>query len=274
MLCLGSDRIQKRFQLWLHARPARVIIPPAALWLLYMFYAAGMQTITFQGAAAMALYLAVPFLALSLTPKLEPAVILWLWLPLELGILRTILITRRPGPDLHYVFAQLLAIDAGIIAFAVWNRTPKIGYRFEADRTIAVSGFVHFALFAVIAIPLGLAIGFIRYSFAASKLYLAPVLFLGIFFFTALPEEFLFRGLIQNWIERVTGRRTASLLAASVIFGASHLNNGPPFPNYKYFLMATIAGWFYGRAWRTTGSLMASSFTHALVDTLWSVIFR
>ena len=222
----------------------------------------------------MALYLAVPFVALTLTPKLEPAVILWLWLPVELGILRAILITRQPGTDLHYIFAQLLAIDAGIIAFVVWNRTPKIGYRLEADRTIAASGFVHFALFAVIAIPLGLAIGFIRYSFAASKLYAAPLLFLGIFFFTALPEEFLFRGLIQNWIERVTGHRAGSLLAASVIFGASHLNNGPPFPNYKYFLMATIAGWFYGRAWRTTGSLMASSLTHALVDTLWSVIFR
>ena len=274
MLCLGSDRIQKRFQHWIHARPARVIIPPAGLWLLYMLYAAGMGIATFRNTAAMALYLAVPFIALTLTPKLEPAVILWLWLPLELGILRAILITRQPGTDLHYVFAQLLAIDAGIIAFAVWNRTPKIGYRFEADRTIVASGFVHFALFAAIAIPLGLAIGFIRYSFAASKLYPAPLLFLGIFFFTALPEEFLVRGLIQNWIERVTGNRAGSLIAASVIFGASHLNNGPPVPNYKYFLTATIAGWFYGRAWRTTGSLMASSFTHALVDTLWSVIFR
>ena len=83
----------------------------------------------------MALYLAVPFVALTLTPKLEPAVILWLWLPVELGILRAILITRQPGTDLHYIFAQLLAIDAGIIAFVVWNRTPKIGYRLEADRT-------------------------------------------------------------------------------------------------------------------------------------------
>ena len=39
-------------------------------------------------------------------------------------------------------------------------------------------------------------------------------------------------------------------------------------------LLASIAGVFYGRAWRNTGSLMASSFTHALVDTCWTVIFR
>jgi len=89
-----------------------------------------------------------------------------------------------------------------------------------------------------------------------------------------LPEEFLFRGLIQNWIERTTRRQIFSLAAASLIFGASHLNNGPPVPNYKYFFMASIAGLFYGRAWRNTGSLMASSLTHALVDTFWSMIFR
>jgi membrane protease YdiL (CAAX protease family) len=64
------------------------------------------------------------------------------------------------------------------------------------------------------------------------------------------------------------------MYSASVILVASHLNNGPPIPNYKYFLMASIAGLFYGRAWRNTGSLMASSMTHALVDTFWSVVFR
>src|SRR6202007_2201506 len=100
----------------------------------------------------------------------------------------------------------------------------------------------------------GLAIGFIRFSFTTSKLYAAPLLFAGIFFFTALPEEFLFRGLIQNWIERRTRRQALRLGNASVIFGASHLNNGPPVPNYKYFLMASVAGLFYGRAWRQTVS--------------------
>jgi membrane protease YdiL (CAAX protease family) len=84
----------------------------------------------------------------------------------------------------------------------------------------------------------------------------------------------LFRGLIQNWIQRVTKSPLWSLTVASLIFGASHLNNGPPVPNYRYFLLATIAGGFYGRAWRRTRSLMSSTLTHALVDTLWSVFFR
>jgi membrane protease YdiL (CAAX protease family) len=206
--------------------------------------------------------------------RVEPLIILWIWLPLEFGIIRKILITHTAGPDLHYALAQLLAIDAGILAFVIWNQTPNVGYRFEYQRAFVAAGLVNFCIFAVIAIPLGFAIHFIHYSFTLRKLYGAVPVFAGIFLFTALPEEFLFRGLIQNWIERMRGRGVMSLLIASLIFGASHLNNGPPIPNYRYFVMATIAGIFYGRAWRTTGSLMASSLTHALVDTIWSVVFR
>jgi membrane protease YdiL (CAAX protease family) len=232
-----------------------------------------------RGEIVMAVYLAVPFLAFApfrnraVRLWIEPAIILWVWLPLELGIVRSVLITRQ-GADLHYAFAQLLAIDGGIVAFAVWNRTPDIGFRFQWDRTITIVGMVHFLAFAIIAIPLGIAIDFTHYSFRISKLAPAPAVLAGIFFFTALPEEFLFRGLIQNWLQRTTKKPAASLLIAAVIFGASHLNNGPPIPNYRYFLLATIAGMFYGKAWTRTGSLMSSSFTHALVDTCWSVFFR
>ena len=274
MLWLGSGSTIEELAEWVHARPERIALAPAGLWLLYMAYAAATETAGVGSALTMAAYLAAPFLAMSFTARAEPLVILWLWLPLELGVIRGVLITSTTGLDLHYVLAQLLALDAGVIAFAVWNRTPSIGYRFETDQKILSSGLTHFLVFAAIAIPLGSAIGFIQYSFTTSKLYTAPLLFIGIFLFTALPEEFLFRGLIQNWIERTTRRQIFSLAAASLIFGASHLNNGPPVPNYKYFFMASIAGLFYGRAWRNTGSLMASSLTHALVDTFWSMIFR
>jgi uncharacterized protein len=274
MLWFGSDSVLERLGKWVRVQPPRIFIVPAALWLLYLVYAAGLGIADLRSAVIMAAYLAVPFLAMSFTAKVEPVVILWLWLPLEFGIIRQVLIARTTGPDLHYALAQLLAVDAGIVAFTVVSKTPFIGYRFEADQRILTTGLIHFLLFAVIAIPLGLAIGFIRYTFATTKLYAAPLLFIGIFLLTALPEEFLFRGLIQNWIERKTRRPTVSLVAASVIFGASHLNNGPPIPNYKYFFMASIAGLFYGRAWRNTGSLMASSMTHALVDTFWTVAFR
>jgi membrane protease YdiL (CAAX protease family) len=267
MLVLGSGSVLEMMPRW-------AVFVPAALWLLYVVYAVGAGIATATAVLTMAVYLSVPFLVLGLSSRAEPLVILWIWLPMELGIIREILVRRAAGVDPHYVFAQLLAIDAGIVAFVVWNRTPGTGYRFEWNRNIFVNGLTNFLFFAAIAIPLGFAIHFIRYSFAIQKLYGAVPIFAGIFLFTALPEEFLFRGLIQNWIERVSGKQVLSLVAASVVFGASHLNNGPPLPNYRYFLMATIAGLFYGRAWRNTGSLVASSLTHALVDTCWTIFFR
>jgi len=254
--------------------PSLIATVPAALWLLYLVYAVGTGIATPAAMGTMAIYLSVPFIVFGMWNAAEPLVILWIWLPLEFGIVRQILITHTPGGDLHYAFAQMLAIDAGIVAFVIWNRTPNVGYRFEWNRKFLRAGLVNFFKFAVIAIPLGFAIHFIHYSFAWRKVYTSVPVFAGIFLFTALPEEFLFRGLIQNWIQRVSRNRVLSLLLASLIFGASHLNNGPPIPNYRYFLMATIAGVFYGTAWSTTGSLMASALTHALVDTVWSVVFR
>ena len=279
MLMLGSDGVAERLQIWFDRRPPRIVIAPAGLWALYVSYSIGARVADARIALLMAIYLAVPFLVLSINRKRkspswpEPVAILWIWLPIELGLIRRVLMASQ-SLDLHYVFAQILAINAGIIAFAVWKQTPNIGYRFEWDRRIMRTGIVNFVVFAIIAIPLGMAIKFIQFNFYSTKLLEAPAVFAGVFLFTALPEEFLFRGLIQNWIERRTKRPNASLALAAFIFGLAHLNNGPPLPNYKYFFMAAIAGMFYGQAWRRTGTLMSSSFTHALVDTFWTVFFR
>jgi len=93
------------------------------------------------------------------------------------------------------------------------------------------------------------------------------------FFFVALPEELYFRGLIQNLLERRMGRNSA-LIAASILFGLSHFNKRTTFFNWRYVILAAVAGFFYGRAWRERKRLFASSITHATVDTVWSVWFR
>jgi hypothetical protein len=275
MILLGSGDVLERSRKAVVRHPYLIALAPMGLWGLYFLYASGIGILTAERAGVMALYLTVPFVILrSGSGKwVDPVAILWMWLPLELGLIRSVLIGDA-GADLHYAFAQLLAIDAGIIAFAIWHGTPNIGYRYEWNSSIAGTGILSFLIFIATAIPLGFKIGFIHYTFETSKLATAPALFAGIFFATAIPEEFLFRGLIQNWIERISSSRILSLLFASIIFGASHLNNGPPIPNYRYFLMASIAGVFYGWTWQRTRSLVSSGLVHSLVDTLWSVFFR
>ena len=60
----------------------------------------------------------------------------------------------------------------------------------------------------------------------AVRLAVAP---LAIYLATGVPEEFLFRGLIQNTLERAIGR--AALPIASIIFGLAHL------PDVRYVLL-------------------------------------
>src|SRR5215467_744080 len=125
MLWLGSNDVLEHLKLWMHEKPATIAIVPAFLWLLYVVYATGMGIASGRSALAMALYISVPFLAFSVSWKFEPLVILWL--PLEFGIIRGLLMTNQGGADAHYVFGELLAVDVGVVAFVVWNETPAIG---------------------------------------------------------------------------------------------------------------------------------------------------
>jgi membrane protease YdiL (CAAX protease family) len=120
---------------------------------------------------------------------------------------------------------------------------------------------------------LGLALGFIHFRAG----WPAPLRALGAyvftFFFIAIPEELFFRGWVQNLLERRIGR-TAALMTTAVLFGLSHWNKQTANFNWRYVLLAAIAGVFYGRAWRSQRRVGASALTHATVDTLWSLWFR
>ena len=91
---------------------------------------------------------------------------------------------------------------------------------------------------------------------------------------TALPEEILFRSLIQNGLMQRFGAGNAVLFAASVIFGCAHLDNGPqPLPNWRYMILATVAGFAYGKVFQKSRSIGSSTVFHALVDTTKHIFF-
>jgi len=60
---------------------------------------------------------------------------------------------------------------------------------------------------------------------------------------------------------------------ASVLFGFSHITN-MGFPNWRYVILASLAGLFYGWTWRKTGSIFASALVHAAVDATWHFLFH
>ena len=68
--------------------------------------------------------------------------------------------------------------------------------------------------------------------------------------------------------------RVAALVATACVFGLSHFNKRTTFFNWRYVLLAAIAGIFYGRAWRGDRRVGASAITHATVDTVWGALLR
>jgi membrane protease YdiL (CAAX protease family) len=100
----------------------------------------------------------------------------------------------------------------------------------------------------------------------------APLTFLGFLWVVALGEEFLARGLLQQWISDWTGRPGAGLAFASIAFGFTHLWYGD-FPNWKSAILTTALGWFCGKAYNEAGGIRAAMVTHALVVTVRQTLF-
>jgi membrane protease YdiL (CAAX protease family) len=129
------------------------------------------------------------------------------------------------------------------------------------------------AFYTPLAIPLGLGLGFLHLHPSAPWLPRLPAAFLFTFFFIAVPEELFFRGWLQNLLERRIGRYPALFFTAA-LFGLAHFNKHAVHFNWRYVLLAALAGIFYGRAWRQQRRVGASAITHACVDTIWSLWLR
>jgi uncharacterized protein len=178
-----------------------------------------------------------------------------------------------PGGRLAYVFTILLALNTALVVFVVIRRLNGIGYSIGWGKRWGVYVLGSFLVFGATAIPLGTGIHFIQFAprWAEWKSFL--FVFVAILWFTAWPEEFLFRGLLQNILSKSTKSDAAGWWTASVLFGFSHITN-MGFPNWRYVILASIAGLFYGWTWRKTGSIFASAIVHALVDATWHFLFR
>ncbi len=168
---------------------------------------------------------------------------------------------------------KMLLLDAGIFGFLVVRQLEGVGFDMRIRARDAGIGMREFCSFAIIAIPLGLGLGFLHFH----AQWPSPWRFVGAFLFTflfiAIPEELFFRGWLQNLLERRLGR-TLALAMTAILFGLAHWNKRTATFNWRYVLMALIAGIFYGRAWRADRRVGASAITHASVDTLWSIWLR
>jgi len=168
---------------------------------------------------------------------------------------------------------KMLLLDAAIFGFLVVRQLEGVGFDLRLRGKDAGIAAREFCGFAIVAIPLGLGLGFLHFH----EQWPSPGRFISVFAFTflfiAIPEELFFRGWLQNLLERRIGRAPALLITA-LAFGLAHWNKRTISFNWRYVVMAALAGVFYGRAWRTQRRVGASALTHASVDTFWSIWLR
>lgn len=168
---------------------------------------------------------------------------------------------------------RLLLLDTGLYGFLAIRQLANVGFNFWPRLRDVKIGLRELAFYAPIAIPLGLGLGFLHFHPLLPSLGKFLLSWISIFAFVAILEETYFRGWVQNLLERRIGRNGA-LVVTAVLFGLSHFNKGATHFNWRYVLLATFAGIFYGRAWRAERRLVASAITHASVDTIWLIWLR
>lgn len=168
------------------------------------------------------------------------------------------------------VISKLILLDSGLYGFLAVRQLTGVGYDLRLRKEDVVIGLRELLFFAPIGVPLGLALGFLHFRAHLPEPRSAALTVIFTLFLIAIPEEIYFRGWMQNLLERRLGR-SGSLWLTAVIFGLSHFNKRAAHFNWRYVLLAAVAGIFYGRAWRSRRRAAASAITHTLVDSVWSL---
>ncbi|MGE5645240.1 MAG: type II CAAX prenyl endopeptidase Rce1 family protein [Acidobacteriota bacterium] len=271
VLGLLAAAVQERARALLRAKRRAIWLVPAALTLLFAAVL-GVRT-PFVALAAVYLFVPTALVYFGRRPWLDFTAILLLWLPVEFAAGRDLL------PRSAWGVANLTARGASIVLalalFLLYREMKGMKYNLPSRWTDLAYPALAFAAAAPVLIALGLWMGYMGpyraspYGPAGFALLWGKTL-LGV----AIPEELLFRALIQNWLMQRFGFSHRTLFAAALIFGASHLNNGPgPLPNWRYLILATIAGFVFGKVFWKSSTILSSASLHALVNSVRHAFF-
>jgi len=220
---------------------------------------------------------ALPVLLLALTTRQQKerlnfhflCAVLALWYSIEFKAFPSF---NLPGQPTEMSYFQLAAICTFLYVLAIAGRFGALGLSFKpSPRGLSIVAS-NLAIFALIAVPVGLISGFIKPGLTPASLGEALTRAFVLYLTIALPEEILFRGALLSYLNDALRWPQAQTIALSaLVFGAAHLNNSPN-PGW-YFVLATVAGVFYARTYLATKNVAAAATLHAAVDWLWALVF-
>ncbi len=172
------------------------------------------------------------------------------------------------------VLSHIVLIQMTVTALMVARGLAETGYGFLPAAREWRIGALHYLYFVLFGLPLALVLHAVRVRPHAVPAWSVAATFLGFLWVIALSEEFLFRGVLQGWLEEWLRSRGAALAGASAAFGLMHLwFTSFPFPNWRWAIVAGVLGWCCGRARNQAGGIRAGVVTHALAVATWRAFF-
>jgi uncharacterized protein len=168
-------------------------------------------------------------------------------------------------------YTKYLNVDkgiAGLLLIGIYLRGRTWGPRLGGPPWRTALGI--FVTMTAVVMLLSVAFGYVRWDPKLPSW--TPLWMWSMVFLTALPEEALFRGVVQNAFERWMGARrhatAIAVIAAGVLFGAAHAAGGP-----LYVVLASVAGIGYGWTYVTTRSIAWAIAAHAGLNTVHLLFF-
>jgi len=264
---------------WFGRWTARKWAPPAILaaWLApYFIYAFGTGDLRVRALVHLLAVCAPPLLVYYAKPLRGGGAVSWAdalaWLWLTLAVVLRRLTGIWSVPENLDFMTRLFVIAVASWCWVFVRPVADRGYVFSLSLRTLRAALANFAWFAAIAIPLSFATRFAAWNPRWQGAAAFGSSYVEILAFIAWLEELFFRGFLQTLASRALNSERRGQLLASAVFGMSHVLLGRA-PNWRYVCLASIAGWFYGAAFRQTRNLSAPALTHALVDTVWRTWF-
>lgn len=247
----------------------------------YLIYAIKSDSFSYPGFAKHIIYLTIPMVVSFLNERYQYTrktysdlfFILWMWIFFDLRMLNGIWVW--PDAGIEYPATTIVLM----ISLMIWFRGIR-GFHPGLPLTLSPQCYkitgIGLIVFSALVIPIGFMSQFLTWNPSGdlARWILAPF---GIFFFIALPEELVFRGLLLTIIARHFNYASHQsygkpLIVSSVLFGLSHFNNAP-LNDWRYLSLSTLAGFFYGFTYLKSKNLGAPVLLHTLVDYLWIGFF-
>lgn len=167
-------------------------------------------------------------------------------------------------------YTKYLNFDKGIVGLFILGLYAPDLTAHDLGVAHARAALARFALVAALTMTATPALGYVRWDPKVPEWW--PLWAWSMVFLTALPEEALFRGVVQTWLERrLSGTAWAGAIAAAIsgtLLGLAHANGGP-----AYIALATIAGMGYGWIYRSTQSIGLAIAAHSGLNAIHLVFF-